>query len=110
MDNTLSLLYSAAIARGLPHRAMRNLRALSAVHATSLQAMPDSGKWEGQLTKGDPKYKPAKLRVKEGRQKEKILAGHGISALTTHIGMTEGYGGITLGRVQREGKKLVKKH
>ncbi|KAI0692407.1 hypothetical protein C8T65DRAFT_711378 [Cerioporus squamosus] len=106
VDKTLSLLYSSAVARGLPHKVTRNLHLMIATNTNVIDPPPfllDGGVWNGQLSPRDPKYQPPKTpksKTPQQRARERFT-GRSLHALSDVIGMAEASGGVTLGRLLR---------
>ena len=108
MDNTLSLLYTAAVARGLPHDVTRNLNLMRAANDATIDPPPSAlggAIWNGQLPPGDARYQPGSShlrKVKNAQQRERErVSSRAMDALSDLIGMAEGRGGVSLGRVER---------
>ncbi|KAI0753442.1 hypothetical protein C8Q80DRAFT_513556 [Daedaleopsis nitida] len=114
VDNTLSFLYSSAVARGVPHQVTRNLFRLEAANSAFIDPPPhlrEGALWDGQLPPNDPKYQSGaaslwKSKGKGTQQKQKErLANAAMDTLSDLIGMAEGSGAngvsVLLGRVRR---------
>lgn len=109
VDNTLTLLYCSAVAKGLPHQVTRNLSKLVRVNKAKMDPPPyrlDGGVWNGTLPPNHEAYKPGhvktKRRNKPARQREKdLLSDRSPFLLNEIIGMAEGFGGVSLGRMER---------
>lgn len=114
VDNTLSFLCSSAVARGLPHQAIRNLSRLEAANSAFIDPPPhlrEGALWDGQLPPNDPKYQPGAAPLWKGKTKgaqQKLKERHADAAMDTLsdlIGMAEGSGAngvsVLLGRVRR---------
>ncbi|RPD57363.1 hypothetical protein L226DRAFT_573401 [Lentinus tigrinus ALCF2SS1-7] len=107
VDKTLSLLYSSAVARGLPHHVTRNLYLMTLANSNIVYPPPwviGGGVWNGQLPPGDPKYQPPIVpKPKSSSQKTReCFGGQSLHALSDLIGMAEASGGVLLGRLQRQ--------
>ena len=109
MDNTLSLLYTSAVARGLPHDVTRNLYLMRAANDATIDPPPSAlggAIWNGQLPPGDARYQPGSShlrKVKNAQQRERErVSSRAMDALSDLIGMAEGRGGVSLGRVERQ--------
>lgn len=113
VDNTLSLLHSGAVTRGVPHRALRNLQLLSEPTA-SPPLFTSIGAWEGQLPRDDAKYQPGRVRTGGGGTKQaqrNALNARPVRMLADVIGMAEAYGaeGLVLGRAAARQRKIVRR-
>ncbi|KAJ2997216.1 hypothetical protein NUW54_g7152 [Trametes sanguinea] len=102
-DNTIPLLYSSAISRGLPHRITQNLHQMIRANQSIRDPTEPSKKpWRGQLPPDAPEYKPKPIKplssVQAQLKEHFCLAPHYLGEL---VGMAEGWGGVTLGRTQR---------
>ncbi|RDX40419.1 hypothetical protein OH76DRAFT_338361 [Lentinus brumalis] len=106
VDKTLSLLYSSAVTRGLPHQVTRNLYLMTVANQNVIDPPPfllGGGVWNGQLPPGDPYYQPPKTpksKTPQQRARERFT-GRSLHALSDVIGMAEGSVGVLLGRLQR---------
>ncbi|KAI1788304.1 hypothetical protein LXA43DRAFT_1025782 [Ganoderma leucocontextum] len=106
IDNTLMFLYSSAVARGVPHQVTRNIFkiALKDNIAPSPYRL-DGGVWDGTLPPNHPAYTPGHVkrgRTKSQKQREKdVLSDKSSQLLNELIGMAEGFGNVSLGRLPR---------
>ncbi|OSC98416.1 hypothetical protein PYCCODRAFT_1375217 [Trametes coccinea BRFM310] len=103
VDNTIPLLYSSAISRGLPHRITRNFRQMIWANQDIRDPTAPSKKpWRGQLPPDAPEYKPKPIKPLSKTQAQ--LKQHFSLAprlLGEIVGMAEGWGGVSLGRTRR---------
>ncbi|KAI0764377.1 hypothetical protein BD413DRAFT_482581 [Trametes elegans] len=103
IDNTLTLLYSSAIARGMPHRVTQNLyRMIQSNQVLRDPSLPGKKPWRGQLPPDAPEYKVKPVKLLSPVQRE--LGQHfrcSPRILGEVVGMAEGWGGLSLGRTQR---------
>ncbi|KAH9910990.1 uncharacterized protein BXZ73DRAFT_108311 [Epithele typhae] len=101
VDNTLSFLHTSAVARGVPHRTLRNFRAMQLLNShvfVNRARLPQGPVWSGQfpldhLRYRSPKFPPFKPTSQDA------LATRGMHMLADTIGMAEAQGRLTLGRV-----------
>ncbi|KAI0359213.1 hypothetical protein OH77DRAFT_1012021 [Trametes cingulata] len=103
MDNTLSLLYSSAISRGLPHRVTQNLHRMIQANGTLRDPSGPSKKpWRGYLPADSPEYQRRRVKHPTPMQMELRMHFHAAPrTLGEIVGMAEGWGGLSLGRTQR---------
>ncbi|TBU40384.1 hypothetical protein BD309DRAFT_967602 [Dichomitus squalens] len=110
MDSTLELLYYSAITRGLPHQVTRNLSKMARANKDNISPPPyrlEGGVWDGTLPPDHPAYKPGHVKTRRtnrtARQRDKdLLVDRSSHMLNEVIGMAEGFGGASLGRMQRK--------
>ena len=103
VDNTLSLLYSSAVSRGLPHRITQNLSHMVLIDATiRTPIQPLKRPWRGQLPRDAPEYQRKPVKPLTPAQVEQDSHYHLVRRfLGELVGMAEGWGGISLGRTQQ---------
>ncbi|EIW54015.1 uncharacterized protein TRAVEDRAFT_153968 [Trametes versicolor FP-101664 SS1] len=103
MDNTISLLHSSAVSRGLPHQVTRNLSRMMDANCTLRDpSLPNKKPWRGQLSSDAPEYKRKRVKPTSPTQEEqKALFRACPRLLGDIVGMAEGWGGLSLGRTQR---------
>ncbi len=106
------LLYSSAVARGVPHQVTQNLSKLVHANKDKLDPSPyrfDRGVWDGTLPPNHAAYKPGHFkpsRTKSQKHKEKeVLSDKSSRVLNELIGMAEGFGNVSLGRLPRAGRR-----
>lgn len=106
------LLYSSAVARGIPHQVTRNLVKLIRTNEGNINPSPyrfERGVWDGTLPPDHPAYKPGHFKpskTKSRKQKEKeVLSDQSSRMLNELIGMAEGFGNVSLGRLPRSGRR-----
>ena len=106
------LLYCSAVARGVPHQVTRNLFKLARANKDNINPSPyrlARGVWDGTLPPGHPAYSPGRVkpsRVKSEKQREKdVLSDKSSRLLNELIGMAEGFGAVSLGRLPRTGRR-----
>ncbi|KAI0629710.1 hypothetical protein C8Q77DRAFT_303951 [Trametes polyzona] len=103
MDNTISLLYSSAVSRGLSHRVTQNMHRMVQANATLREpARPLKKPWRGQLPPDSPEYKPKPLKPLTPTQMEmREIFSTSPRLLGEVVGMAESWGGLSLGRTRR---------
>ncbi|KAI0366718.1 hypothetical protein BV20DRAFT_971444 [Pilatotrama ljubarskyi] len=103
MDNTVSLLYSSAISRGLPHRVTQNLHRMA--RATAIlrdPSRPNKKPWRGHLPPDAPEYERKPVKPPTPTQTQLgIQFRTAPRTLGEIVGMAEGWGGLSLGRTRR---------
>jgi hypothetical protein len=101
VDNTLQLLYTASLSRGIPHQLTRNLAFLTGnerqrVVLTTISTMT---KWKPQefypLTPNPPTAK--EIKSASSKKKEEAFKRNGAGALAEVVRMAEAAGKLTLG-------------
>lgn len=103
VDNTISLLHSSAVSRGLPHQVTRNLHRMMDANSTLRDpSLPNKKPWRGQLSSDAPEYKRKRIKPTSPTQEEQKALFRACPRLLGEIvGMAEGWGGLSLGRTQR---------
>ncbi|KAI8978224.1 hypothetical protein BD414DRAFT_421979 [Trametes punicea] len=104
VDNTIPLLYSSAVSRGLPHRLTQNLSQIIRANENLRDpSRPSQRPWRGQLSPDAPEYKRKPIKPIPAKQAELGMQFRIAPRLLGElVGMAEGWGGVTLGRTQRQ--------
>jgi hypothetical protein len=101
VDNTLSLLYTSAASRGLPHDVVRNLASLQRRHVTWEKYNRPAEVWNPKLPPSEYQIKASKASTMQSGGGNK-LDEKAWNALNEVVRMAEGRNGLILGRVKNK--------